>query len=163
MLFRSAHLVEHLLDRKQPSDERVAPDFDAKVDQVPDLLVDDLVGQAEIGNTVTQDPARLVQGLVDRNRAAGLGQVRRAGHARRAGADDTDAEAIGLYVGSLVPALLDRAIADPALQTTDGDRLKGVADRADAFALVLLRADAAADGRQEVRIDRKSTSELQSH
>ena len=62
--------------------------------ELVDLGVDDRVRQAEVGNAVLEHAARLVEGLVDRDVAAGLGHVGRAGHAGRAGADDADAEPV---------------------------------------------------------------------
>ena len=57
---------------------------------------------------------------------------------------------IRLDIGDVDPALGDGGVADQAFEAADRDRLQRIADRANAFALVLLRAHPAADGRQEV-------------
>ncbi len=146
-----SHLLDHLLDAEEAADERVALELDAELLELADLGVDDRVGQAEVGDAVLEHAARFVEGLEDRHVAARLGHVGRAGHARGSGADDADAEAVLLDVGNVRPALLDGEVADPALEPADRHGLERVADRAHAFALVLLRADAAADRRQQVR------------
>jgi hypothetical protein len=120
--------------------------------QIVDLGVDHRVGQAEIGNAVFQHAARLVEGLVDGDVAAGLGHVGRAGHAGRPGADDADLEPVRLDIGNVDPALLDGGVADEALQPADRDRFERFADRAHAFALVLLRTDPAANRRQQIGV-----------
>ena len=57
---------------------------------------------------------------------------------------------LGSTYGCAAPALGERQVADPALEPADGHRLQGVADRADAFALVFLGAHPPADRRQQV-------------
>ncbi len=117
-----------------------------------DLDVDHAVGQAEVGDAVLEHAAGLVEGLVDRHVAAGLGHVGRAGHARRARTDDADLEAVGLDVGNVGPAFGDRHVADEALEPADRHRLQRLAHRAHAFALVFLRAHAPAHRRQQVGV-----------
>ena len=68
------------------------------------------------------------------------------------GADDADLEARRLDVGNVGPAFGDRHVADEALEPADGHRLQRLADRAHAFALVLLRAHAPAHRRQQVGV-----------
>ena len=133
--------------REQPPDQRVALEAHAELLELADLRVHDGVRQAEVRDAVLEHAARLVERLVDGHLAARLGHVGRAGHAGRAGADDADPEAVALDVRDVGPAFLDREVADPALEPADGHGLERVADRAHALALVLLRADAAADGR----------------
>ncbi len=145
-----AHLVDHLLDGEQATDQRVALEAHAELLELADLGVDDRVRQAEIRNAVLEHAAGLVEGLVDGDLAAGLGHVGCAGHAGRSRTDDADAEAARLDVRDVGPAFPDGEVADPALQPADGHRLQGFADGAHALALVLLRADAAADRRQQV-------------
>ena len=146
------HLADHLLDREQPPDERVALELHPELAQVVDFSVDHLVGQPEVGNAVAQHAAGHVEGLVYRDFAPGLGHVGRARHPGRARADDADPEAARLDVGDVGPALLDRHVADEALEAADGDRLQALADGAGAFALRFLRADAAADGGEQVGV-----------
>ena len=146
------HLVNHLLDREESSDQRIAFKLDAELLQVVDLGVDHLVGQTEIRNAVLQNAARLVKGLVHRDVATGLGHVGGAGHAGRAGANNADPKAVRLDVRNIDPALLDGGVADKALHAPDGHRFKRVAHGADTFALVFLRADAPADRRQQIGV-----------
>ena len=91
-----------------------------------------------------------MEGLEHRHLAPGLGEVRRAGHAGRPGADDPDLEAARLDMRDVGPLLLDGVVADPAFQTADGDWFERLADHADALALRLLRTDAAAHRGQQI-------------
>ena len=147
-----AHLGDHLLDREEPPDQRVALEADAELLQLVDLHVDHRVGQAEIRNPVLEHAAGLVERLVDDHLAAGLRHVRGARHAGRAGADDADLEARRLDVRQVHPAFADRHVADEALEAPDRDRLERVADRAHALALVLLGTHATADRREQVGV-----------
>ena len=142
--------ADHLLDGEQASDQRVAFEPDAKLAQVGDFRVDHGVGQAEVRNAVAQHAAGQVERFIHRDVAAGLRHVGGAGHAGGAGADDADAEAVGVDVRLLAPALGDGSVADPAFQPADRHRFQRFADGADALALVFLRADAAADRGQQV-------------
>jgi hypothetical protein len=146
------HLLDHLLDREQPPDERVALEADAEALELADLRIDDLVRKTEVRNPVLEHAAGLVEGLVHGHLAAGLGHVGGAGHSGRTRADDPDAERVALDVRDVGPALLDRDVADIALEATDCDRLERLTDRAHALALILLRADPPADRRQQVRV-----------
>ena len=103
-----------------------------------------------------QHAAGLVERLVDGDVASRLGHVGGAGHAGGAGADDADPEAVRLDIGHVGPAFGDGMVADQALEPADRHRLQRVADRADALALVLLRAHAAAHRRQQVAAVRVS-------
>src|SRR5262249_865364 len=87
-----------------------------------------------------------------RDVAAGLRHVRRAGHARGTRADDADAERLRIDEGDVGPAFPDGLVAHEALEASDGDGLQRIAHRAHASALVLLRAHASADVRQQVGV-----------
>ncbi len=147
-----SQLGHHLLDREQPADQRVAFELDPELLQLIELGVDHLVRQTEIGNAVLQHATGLMKRLVDGHVAAGLCHVGRASHSRGARADDADLVSAGLDVRNVGPALLDRHVADEPLEATDRNGFQGVADRAHALALILLRADAAADRREQVGI-----------
>src|SRR5208283_3692283 len=84
--------------------------------------------------------------------AARLCHVGGAGHAGRTGSDDADAQAVGFDIGNVGPAFGNGQVADEALEPTDCHRLQRLTDRADAFALRLLRTDPTADGRQEIGV-----------
>ena len=143
------HFGNHLFEGKEASDQRIAFELDAQLDELVDFGIDHRVGQAEIRDAVFQHAAGLVEGLEHGNFAAGLGHIRRAGHACRAGADDADLVAVLLDVGEVGPAFADRRVTDKAFESADGHRFQRLADGTFAFALVFLWADAATDGRQE--------------
>jgi hypothetical protein len=144
------HFADHLLDREQAPDQRIALESDTQLGEVADFGVDYRVRQAEIGDAIFQNAARLMEGFEYRDVAPRLGHVRRAGHAGGSGADDPDLEVVGLDIRDVDPALCDGGVADPAFEPADGDRLQRVAHGANALALIFLRADAAADGRQQI-------------
>jgi hypothetical protein len=72
------------------ADDRVRLDLDAVGDQAVDFLLDDVLGQAELGDAVDQDAAGGVEGLEDRDLVAALGQLAGGREAGRSGADDRD-------------------------------------------------------------------------
>src|SRR4029450_4508903 len=133
-------------------DQSVAFELDAEAREFLDLDVDDGIRQPEIRDAVLQHAACFVERLVDRYVAAGLGHVRGACHARRARTDDADLEPVAFDVGNVRPAFADRHAAPPPLKAADPYRLQGLANGADTLALVFLRADATADGRQQVGV-----------
>ena len=104
--------------------------------------------QTELGNAVSQHAAGLVEVLIDGHVVAELGQVARAGEAGRAGADDRDAVAVGGDLLGHLVGVFAVPVGDEALQTADADGLALDAAHALALALLLLRADTAADGGQ---------------
>ncbi len=59
--------------------------------QPVDLGLDDVLGQAELGDAVDQHAAGGVEGLEDRDLVAALGELARGGQPGRPGADDRDA------------------------------------------------------------------------
>ena len=59
-------------------------------DEAVDLGLDDVLGQAELGDAVDQHAARGVERLEDRDVVALLGELAGGGQAGRAGADDAD-------------------------------------------------------------------------
>ena len=83
-----AHVGEQLRDGEQLADDGVEPDLHAQLAQVVDLGIDDDVRQAEFRDAVLQHAAGDVQGLEDGDGHAVLGQIARAGQARRTRADD---------------------------------------------------------------------------
>ena len=139
-----AHLVDHLFDREQASDERIAFELHAKLPQLLDLRVDHFVA-AEIRNPVTQYATGLVERFVYGDVAAGFRHVGGACHSGRARSHDADPEAGGFDVGNVGPAFADREIADEALEAADRHGFQRLTDDAHAFALAFLRAHASAD------------------
>ena len=119
--------------------------------QVLDVLVDDRLRQAVLGDAVAEHAADRVQRLEDRHRVAELREIARRRQARRARADDRDL--LGPARDGLHgPVRRVRAlpVRDEALEPADRDRLLLAQDHAVQLALVLDRADAAADRREEV-------------
>ena len=108
-----------------------------------------LLGKTEFGNTVHQYAADLVQRFENLHFIPHAGQVARAGQSRRTAADDRYLVSVALDVGSgHLVGILDFPVADEALQLADSHRLALDSQNAGAFALALLRADAAANARQ---------------
>ena len=141
-------LAEQLIDAHALADGRVAHDVDAHGHELVDLLLHDGLRQTELGDAVSQHAAGLVEVLVDGHVVAELGQIARAGKAGRAGADDRDAVAVGGDLFGHLVGVLAVPVGDKALQTANADGLALDAAHALTLALLLLRADTAADGGQ---------------
>ena len=147
-----AFLGEQLVDGDRAADNGVGHDLDAHLLERGDFACHDRLGQTELGDAVHQNAAGLVEQLVHGDLIAHAGEIARAGQTGRAGADDRDAVTVGnglldFCVGVGVGGV---PVGDEALQTADADALALDAADALALALMLLRADAAADGGQAV-------------
>ena len=149
-----ALFLQELVDRVETTGHRVDFDLDAELLDVLDLLLDDRVlRQTELRDAVGQHAARLVQRLEDGHIIALLREVARAGEARRARADDGDFLRISGTLDRLDLFIRgELAISDEALKAADGDGFAALREDAVLLALILLRADAAADGRQRIRL-----------
>ena len=104
-----------------------------------------VLGQTEGGNAVNENAAGLVQAFKHGDVHAEAGKVTGARHGRGTGA----------YAGHTTTDLLDGrslfgrcVVGNEAFQTTDGHGLPLLAENALAFALLFLRAHAAAHGGQ---------------
>lgn len=141
-------LLAELVDGDGLAHEAVGVELHAQGAEHVELMVHDLVRQTILRDAVVEHAAEEMEGLEDVGLKALLGHLARKGKARGTGTDDGDLDAVG---GSHVPRdLLDRlalVIGDEALQRADGD---GGVLHLDvdtmALTLLLLRADAAADG-----------------
>ena len=128
---------------------------DSHLREVVHLGLHDVLGQAKLRDAVDEDAARLVERLEHDRLVAEAPQVARAGQARRARADDGDAPA-GRRAdgGQLDAALLALPVGQERLDLADRDGeaevLVDLGHHAVLLALALLRADAPADGGQEV-------------
>ena len=115
-----------------------------------------VLGQTEGRDTVDEHAARLMQGLEHVHLDARGGTDARAGQRGRTGADAGHllaAHRHGAGIGArdlLTGRGRDMVVGHEALQTADGHRLSLGLEHAVAFALIFLRADAAADGGQTV-------------
>ena len=147
-------LAEELVHRVEAARHGIRLDGHTELLEVLDLLLHDLVlRQAELWNAVGEHAASLVQRLKNRDLVAALREIARAGKPGRAGADDRDALRIwGRGERRIRHLLSERPIRCEPLETADADRLALLAEDAVFLALVLLRADAAADRRQGVRL-----------
>ena len=143
-----AVLAHQFVDGQHLADDHVALEIDAHLPEAVDLLLDDGLGQTELGDAVHQHAASHVQSLVDRDLVAQLGQITGSSQAGRACADDGDLVAVGCRHDGSGVDVLAVPVGHEALQTADADRLILDAAGALALALALLRADAAADGGQ---------------
>ena len=137
-------LLEQLLGRGHVAHDGVVLKLDAHVLQAVNLALDDRLGQTELGDAVDQHAAAGEEGLEDGNVKAVTGELAGAGDAGRAGADDGDLLAV--LGGHLGRGGELGAITQEALELADGHGLGLLTTDALALALVLLRADAAADG-----------------
>ena len=146
-----AHLKQ-LVDGQNLADDHVGHDLDALCLQFFDLIGDNSLRQTELRNAVDQNAAGSVQRLKQGHRIALLGKQRRAGQAGRAGADDSDLDAVGLSLFRHGVDVLAIPVGDKALQTPDRDWLALVAADALGFALRLLRTDTAGKGGQRIGI-----------
>src|SRR6266511_807910 len=146
-----ALLLEELRDGEGLADDLVRLDLHALVDELLHLAVDDLAREAEGRDAVLEHAAHHVERLVDRHVGAELHEVGGGGEAGGAGAADRDlAELLREARGR--GGLRLRVVADEALEAADADRLDLLADHALRLALRLLRADAAADRGEGVRL-----------
>ena len=132
-------------------DRRVVPDVDAHVEDVADLFVEHLRGQAERRNVDAHQPARLGELLEDHDVVAERHEVVRDGERRRARADERDALAV-LHGRRFREELGDvvAMVGGDALQPADRDRLSVDASAA-ARGLAGAVAGAAEDAREDVR------------
>ena len=111
-------------------------------------MLDDVLGQTELGDAVHQHAACNVQGFVYGNLIAQLGQVAGNGQAGRTCTDNCHLMAVRLRLSSRGVDVFTVPVSHKALQAANADGFALDAAHALALALVLLRADAAADGGQ---------------
>ena len=143
---------EQLIDGNGPADHCVGDHLHAQSLQSGHLAGHDGLGQTELGDAVDQHAAGLVEQLVNGDLVTHTGQVAGAGQSGRAGANDGHAMAVadGLFgLGDLI-GVGGVPVGHEPLQTADTHALTLDAADALALALILLGADAAADGGQGV-------------
>ncbi len=143
-------LVSQGGDGEVPAEVHVGRELHPEVEDLRDLRVEDLLGEAVLGDAVAEHATRLGLGLQDLHRVALFGQVVRTGETTGTCADDGDALAVrrrGLGLERLRHAQIQ--VGDEALDVVDADRLVDLAAAAPAH-LAGTRTDAAADGRQGV-------------
>src|SRR5487761_1913846 len=146
-------LVQHALRidcaRRRAADRRAVVKGDSLGLHLRDAAVDDVLFHLEIGNAVAQQAAGLGVFLEYVHVVTGAGELLRAGHAGRAGADDRDLLAgPGRGDFRLDPAIVPGAVDDGAFDRLDGDGIVVDVERAGGFAG--RRADAAGEFREIV-------------
>src|SRR5699024_10372558 len=143
-----AIVLKEFVDDQHLADDHVALDIDAERAQAVNLLLDDVLGQTELGDAVHQHAAGHMQRLVNRDGVAHLGQVAGDGQTGGACADDRDLVAVRGRLFGRGGVVLTVPVGNEPLQPADADGF--ALDAADALALALgfLRADTTADGRQ---------------
>jgi len=149
---RVAKLVDELVDGDRLADNHVPHELHAERLEVLDVLIDDLLRQTVLRYPVAEDATERVQRLEDRHRVAELREVAGRREAGRAGADDRDLLVTpDLARGGFAPAAVRALpVGDETLKPADADRILMGGKHATRLALVLDRADAAADRGQQV-------------
>src|SRR5208337_2786898 len=142
--------VHEFIDGDGAADDDIGFEFNAHLAHVVELLANDLLGQAKLGNTVDQHSAQLVKCLEDSHFVTLLNQVPGDGEARRAAADDCYFFSGRRNVGQNVRAHALLVIGDKALQIANAERLHFFRQQTLAFAVILLRADSSGNGGQHV-------------
>ena len=132
------------------ADDAVLDELHAHLLEVVDFHVHDLVGQAELGDTIFQYAANLVQGFEDGDVVAILHHVACKAQSGRTRTHDGHLDVVlGGQFGQDDVAALALIIGYETLQVADGyGGFVHLQVDALAFALLLLRADASADGGQ---------------
>ena len=143
-----AVFAHQLVNGQHLADDHVALKIHAHLLQAVDLLLDDGLGQTELGDAVHQHTACNVQSFVNGHLVAQLCQITGGGQTGRACADDGHLMAVPFRHDGCGVHILAVPVGNKALQTANGHRLVLDAAGALALALALLRADTAADGRQ---------------
>src|SRR5450759_2833944 len=144
-------LLAQLRQGVRLADDLVGPDLDAVVDQPVHFLLDDVLGQAELGDAVDQDATGRVEGFEDRDLVAALGQLAGRSESGRARTHDGDLVARQSRLSRREDVtVVDGPVGDKALEVADRDRRAGLGAQADLLALRLLRADASGDAGQGV-------------
>ena len=137
-----------LVDGDGAADDSVSGDGDAQCLQAVHFLLDDGLGQTELGDAVNQYAASQVQRLKYGDLVSLPSQVAGAGQACGAGADDRHLVTVGSGLFRRGGAVGVVPVSHEPLQTADAHGLALLAPDAVFLALALLGADAAAHGGQ---------------
>lgn len=144
-------VLKQLVNGLGLADDGVGDDVNAHCLEVLDLGSNDLLGETELRDTVNENAAGLVEGLKNGDIVAELAQIACTGKAGRTRADNGDLVTVGFgSYGCDLLGLVHVVVCDKALKAAYADAL--TLDAADALglALLLLRANTAADGGQGV-------------
>ena len=143
-----ALLLHELVDGDGPTDDHVCLDLHAQRLEPVHFLLDNGLGQTELGDAVHQHAAGQMQGLVHGDLVSLPGQVAGTGQAGGAGPDDGHLMAVGGGTHGLLGGVGVVPVGHKPLQAADAHALGLDAAHALGFALRLLGADPAADGGQ---------------
>ncbi len=154
-----AILLHEFLEGPRLSNQEVAANLHPHVQERLQLMLDDRLGEPELGNPVDQYPTGFVQCLEHHHLVARSSEVRGSRDAGRTAADDRDPLAgLRSHGRNDFLIVLTGPVGDKALDSSDGDRtvdiLEGLAHRTRQLALALLWADTTTDrGQQAALLD----------
>ena len=143
-----ALLLHELVNGDGPAHHHVGLDLHAQLLEPVHFLLDDRLGQTELGDAVHQHAAGQMQGFVHGDLVPLPGQVSGAGQARGAGTDDGHLVTVGGGLRRLLGGVGVVPVGHEPLQAADAHALGLDAAHALGFALRLLGADPSADGGQ---------------
>src|ERR1700675_1316912 len=146
-----AFFLHQFVNSDGASDYHVGLEFHTHGAHVIDLLANDLLGEAELGNTVNQHSADFVQGFEDVDPVALLDEV--AGDREAGGAAADDGHFLAgrrSFLNFVEVEMLLFVVGDEALEVTDAEGLNLFSHQAAALAMIFLRADASGDGGEHV-------------
>lgn len=144
-------LFQELVDRFRLPDYIIGVDLHTHLHQPPDFVLDDLLGQAELGNAVHEDSSRQMQGLKNNDIMAPPGQVSRHRNPGRSRTHDSHPLPAGRRLDRVGNStLLPRIIGRKTFESADGHWLAFLAENAFRLALAFLRAYSSANGWQSV-------------
>src|ERR1035437_1550497 len=156
-----SHAAGQLRNGKGFANDFVDLETHAAVTQALHLTLDDVARQAERRNAVTQHTTDHVQGFKDRYFGTELDQIGSSGQTTGAGADDRNAteRLLELHRFDFDAVCV---VADKALQPANRHRLHlGLDQHTLGLALTLLRADPAADRREDARLMNRGDCSIQ--
>ena len=142
-------LIQKLIDGNGFSHNHISLDFNAQRLHVFNFLLHyGFLGKTEFRNTINQHAAGLMKRLKNGHIIAHFGEISRAGKTCRSGTDYGYLFTLLFRSAFRLNAVFSGPVSHIALQLSNGNGLSLDASDALSFALALLRADAAADGRQ---------------
>ena len=119
-----ALLIEQRIDRNGATRDGIGLEHNAQTTQRVDLTCHDtLLGQTELGNTINQHTAHLVQSLENTHFVAQFGQVARTSQTRRTTTDDRHTMTVRLGALLVLTTIFDLPVAYETFELADGNRL----------------------------------------
>ncbi len=146
-----SHLVKQFIHIDSSADNCVADDFDAECFKLFYLIIDNIFGESELGNTVKKYTACPVQCFVDRHFMTFYSKVTRYRNTCRSASDNSYFfTGSGCHLYLVFNTVFACPVRDEHFKVANANRLAVffLSDDTDGFTLYLLRADTAADSRQ---------------